>query len=143
TRGFVGREGCGLMPIRGHSGVQGGAEMGAYATAFPGGLAVNAENAAALSEQWGFPVPDRPGLHATQMIEAADAGALDVLFSVGGNFLEVLPDPPFVERALARVPLRVHMDIVLSPQMFIDAGEHTLLLPAATRYETEGGVTET
>ena len=37
ARGFVGREGCGLMPIRGHSGVQGGAEMGCYATAFPGG----------------------------------------------------------------------------------------------------------
>lgn len=37
-KGFVGREGCGLMPIRGHSGVQGGAEMGAYATAFPGGF---------------------------------------------------------------------------------------------------------
>ena len=38
TRGFVGRDMCGLMPIRGHSGVQGGAEMGAYATAFPGGV---------------------------------------------------------------------------------------------------------
>ncbi|GAB4282596.1 MAG: hypothetical protein Fur0025_11940 [Oscillatoriaceae cyanobacterium] len=36
TKGFVGREGCGLMPIRGHSGVQGGAEMGCYSTAFPG-----------------------------------------------------------------------------------------------------------
>ena len=45
TRGYVGRDKCGLMPIRGHSGVQGGAEMGAYATAFPGGLAVNSENA--------------------------------------------------------------------------------------------------
>jgi len=143
TKGFVGREGCGLMPIRGHSGVQGGAEMGAYATAFPGGLPVNAGNAATLSVQWGFPVPDAPGLSAIQMIEAADAGALDVLFSVGGNFLEVLPDPPFVEAALEKVPLRVHMDIVLSPQMFVGAGEHTLLLPAATRYETPGGVTQT
>src|SRR5262249_17731686 len=28
-RGYVGRERCGLMPIRGHSSVQGGAEMGA------------------------------------------------------------------------------------------------------------------
>ena len=45
------------MPIRGHSGVQGGAEMGAYATALPGGLPVNAENAARLSELWGFDVP--------------------------------------------------------------------------------------
>ncbi|MBL7647799.1 MAG: FdhF/YdeP family oxidoreductase [Candidatus Hydrogenedentes bacterium] len=143
TKGFVGREGCGLMPIRGHSGVQGGAEMGAYATAFPGGLPVNTENAAALAAQWGFPVPDAPGMGATQMIEAADRGEVDVLFSVGGNFLEVLPDPPFVEQALEKVPLRLHMDIVLSPQMFVDSGEHTLLLPATTRYEMPGGVTET
>src|SRR5438094_3949560 len=41
ARGNVGRPGAGLMPIRGHSGVQGGAEMGAYATAFPGGLPVS------------------------------------------------------------------------------------------------------
>ena len=29
ARGFFGRNECGVMPIRGHSGVQGGAEMGA------------------------------------------------------------------------------------------------------------------
>lgn len=143
TKGFVGREGCGLMPIRGHSGVQGGAEMGAYATAFPGGLPINTDNATALSEAWGFPVPETAGLTATEMINAADQGELDVLFSVGGNFLEVLPDPKYVKQAMEKIPLRVHMDIVLSPQMFLDAPEHTLLLPAATRYETPGGVTET
>ena len=44
ARGNVGRPGAGLMPIRGHSGVQGGSEMGAYATALPGGLEVNAAN---------------------------------------------------------------------------------------------------
>ena len=54
TRGFVGRERCGLMPIRGHSGVQGGAEMGAYATAFPGGVPVNAESAASSGEAVGL-----------------------------------------------------------------------------------------
>ncbi len=51
ARGYVGRDKCGLMPIRGHSSVQGGAEMGAYATAFPGAVPVNAENAAALSRR--------------------------------------------------------------------------------------------
>ena len=60
ARGWVGQEGSGLMPIRGHSGVQGGAEMGCYATAFPGGAAVNPENAARLSAQWGFEVPASP-----------------------------------------------------------------------------------
>jgi len=54
TRGNVGRDGAGLMPLRGHSGVQGGAEMGAYATALPGGLDVDEKNAASLAERWGF-----------------------------------------------------------------------------------------
>jgi len=142
ARGNVGRDGAGLMPIRGHSGVQGGAEMGAYATALPGGLDVNPQNAARFAEQWGFPVPDAPGLTAPEMIEAIERGELDVLWSSGGNFLEVLPDPRRVERAMGSVPLRIHQDIVLSSQMLVD-GDDVIVLPVATRYEQEGGGTET
>jgi molybdopterin-dependent oxidoreductase alpha subunit len=142
ARGNIGRDGAGLMPLRGHSGVQGGAEMGAYATALPGGLPVDPDHAALLGSQWGFDVPSSPGLTAPEMIEAAEAGDLDVLWSSGGNFLDVLPDPPRVERALARVPLRVHQDVVLTTQMLVP-GEDVILLPVATRYEQEGGGTET
>lgn len=142
ARGNVGRDGAGLMPIRGHSGVQGGAEMGAYATAFPGGGAVDQANAAALAATWGFPVPAAPGRTAPEMLEAAGAGLLDVLWSSGGNFLEVLPDPPMVEAALDRVPLRIHQDVVLTSQMLVE-GDDVVLLPVATRYEQEGGGTET
>ncbi len=143
TRGFVGRDKCGLMPIRGHSGVQGGAEMGAYATAFPGGLAIDVRNAAQLSDQYGFEVPSRPGLTAPQMIDAAHEAKLDLLFAAGGNFLDVLPEPDYVREALERVPLRVHLDLVLNRQMLLEAGEAVLLLPAATRYEGPGAVTQT
>jgi len=142
ARGNVGRDGAGLMPIRGHSGVQGGAEMGAYATALPGGLPVTPENARALSKRYGFDVPDRRGLTAAEMVEAAGRGEIDVLWSSGGNFLETLPDPDSVRAALARTPLRVHQDIVVSPQMLVD-GDEVLLLPAMTRYEQPGGGTET
>jgi molybdopterin-dependent oxidoreductase alpha subunit len=142
-KGFVGRERCGLMPIRGHSGVQGGAEMGAYATAFPGGKAVNSENAAALSQAYGFDVPAQPGLNAPEMVEAAHRGELDVLYCLGGNFLRALPQPAYVAEALERVPLRVHQDIIVTDQMLLDAAEETILLPAQTRYEQEGGGTET
>ena len=71
ARGNVGRPDAGLMPIRGHSGVQGGAEMGAYATALPGGLPVTPENAAAIADAYGFPVRGEPGLSAAEMVEAA------------------------------------------------------------------------
>jgi len=142
ARGNVGRDGAGLMPIRGHSGVQGGAEMGAYATALPGQQPVDATHAAALAEQWGFPVPDRPGRTAPEMLDAAADGELDVLWSSGGNFLDVLPDPGRVRAGLERVPLRVHADVVATPQMLVD-GDDVVILPVRTRYEQEGGGTST
>ena len=77
------------------------------------------------------------------MLDAAHAGELDVLISAGGNFLEVMPDPDWVREALGRVPLRVHMDIVVSTQMLVDPAQDVLLLPMTTRYESPGGVTET
>jgi molybdopterin-dependent oxidoreductase alpha subunit len=140
--GSVGRDGVGLMPIRGHSGVQGGAEMGAYATALPGGLPVDEAGAAQLAAAWGFPVPAAPGLTAPEMVEAAGRGELDVLWMSGGNFLDVMPDPPAVEAALGRVPLRVHQDVVVTRQMLVE-GDDVVLLPVSTRYEQEGGGTET
>jgi predicted molibdopterin-dependent oxidoreductase YjgC len=143
ARGNIGRPDAGLMPIRGHSGVQGGAEMGAYATALPGGLPVTPANAAGIADAYGFPVRGAPGLSAAAMVEAAGDGQLDVLYSSGGNFLEVLPDPPEVEAALAKVPMRVHQDIVVSSQMLVDPGETVVLLPAATRYEQRDGGTQT
>jgi molybdopterin-dependent oxidoreductase alpha subunit len=143
ARGNVGRRGAGLMPIRGHSGVQGGAEMGAYATVLPGGIPITPQAAVRLSEQYGFSIGSSPGLTAAEMIEAAHRGALDVLYSSGGNFLEVLPDPGLVRESLERVPLRVHQDIVVSTQMLADPGDEVILLPAMTRYEQPGGGTET
>lgn len=142
-KGFVGREGCGLMPIRGHSGVQGGAEMGAYASVFPGGVPITPENAAHLSAQYGFNVPTRAGMTTPTMLDAAARGEIEVLFAVGGNFREVMPDPAGITHTLGKIPLRVHMDIVPSSQMWIDPAEMVILLPAATRYEIAGGVTET
>jgi predicted molibdopterin-dependent oxidoreductase YjgC len=117
--------------------------MGAYSTAFPGGKAVNSANAAALSEHYGFPVPDWPGITTTEMVEASHRGALDVFYMVGGNFLRTLPDPAHVAEALARVPFRVHQDILLTDQMLIEPGEEVILLPAKTRYEQDDGGTET
>jgi predicted molibdopterin-dependent oxidoreductase YjgC len=64
------------------------------------------------------------------------------LFLDGSSFLDVMADPERVAAALSRVPLRVHQDIVLTSQMFIE-GDDVILLPAATRYEQEGGGTST
>jgi molybdopterin-dependent oxidoreductase alpha subunit len=143
ARGMVGREKCGLMPIRGHSGVQGGAEVGAVPWNLPGGDPINADTARRFSALWGFEVAAEPGMTAVEMIDAAHGGRLDVLYSVGGNFLETLPEPRYVREALGNVPLRIHQDIVLTSQMLEDSADTVVLLPAQTRYEQRGGGTET
>lgn len=143
ARGMTGREKCGLMPIRGHSGVQGGAEVGAVPMSFPGGVSVNEENARRFSELWHFSVPSWKGLSAADMIDAAYNQDLDLLYSMGGNFLETLPEPEYIREALEKLPLRIHQDIILSPQMLLEPAEAVVLLPGQTRYEQRGGGTET
>jgi len=143
ARGMLGREKCGLMPIRGHSGVQGGSEMGALPNSYGLGFPLSEENAARFEALWGFRPPTWPGLTSVGMIDAAHAGRLDVLYAVGGNFLETLPEPDYVREALERVPLRIHQDLILTSAALVDPADTVLLFPAQTRYEQRGGGTET
>jgi molybdopterin-dependent oxidoreductase alpha subunit len=134
--GWVGREKVGLMPIRGHSGVQGGAEVGCAP-------ALDDTERARFAEAWGFALPSFPGLTAAEMVAAAYRGELDVFWMTGGNFLETLPDPPAAARALEAVATRIHQDVVASSMMLRPPKDAVLLLPATTRYESAGGGTET
>jgi molybdopterin-dependent oxidoreductase alpha subunit len=145
ARGMVGRPNTGLVPVRGHSGVQGAAECGSVPNGFPGGLPVNEENARHFAALWGAPVPARPGLSAPEMLEAAARGALEVFYIAGGNFLDTMPEPDRMRAALARVPCRIHQDLVLNSAMLVPPapGGFVLLLPAQTRYEQKGGGTLT
>ncbi len=145
AKGNIGREHTGLMPIRGHSGVQGGAEMGGQPSAYVMGFPVTEENARKFAsvEKWGFEPPSWKGLSAAHMILAAERGEIDVLWQTGGNFKSTLPEPELVNRALGKIKLRVHQDIVANPTMFVDPAELVVLLPSKTRYEQRGGGTET
>jgi len=136
ARGLPVGENRGLVPIRGHSGVQGGAEVGCVP-------AVGAETAAEWERLWRFPVPRTPGWTATEMVERASKGEVDVFWMVGGNFLETLADQDASTEALRRPRLRVHQDIVVSSSMLSECSGDVIVLPATTRYESPGGGTET
>ena len=131
------------MPIRGHSGVQGGAEMGAYSTVLPGGTPITPESARHFADLWGFPVSDRTGLTTVDALDASARGDLQGLYCIGGNFLETMPAPHHIRAGLATIPLRIHSDIVMSSQMLVEPADTVYLLPARTRYEQRDGGTET
>ena len=135
-RGLPGLRGAGLVPIRGHSGVQGGSEVGCAPV-------TEAATLDRWAEVWGFEPPRGPGLAATGQLEAAADGDIDAFWILGGNFLETTPDRQRIESALHRPRIRIHQDILLNSAMLLEPSDTVLLLPATTRYEIPGGVTET
>lgn len=88
-------------------------------------------------------MPQTPGWTAAEMVEQASRGRVDVFWNVGGNFLETLADVRRSREALKRLRLRIHQDLVLSSSMLAECDGDVLVLPAATRYESPGGGTET
>ncbi len=143
ARGMLGKPHTGLMPIRGHSGVQGAAECGSVPTVLPGGDPIDDPTARTRCEEaWGFAPPTAAGMMTSAMLDAAHAGRLDAFYLIGGNFLETMPDPDHCREALARVPFRVHQDIMLNTSTLVETDE-VLVLPGATRYEQTGGGTTT
>ena len=136
ARGLPVGEKRGLVPIRGHSGVQGGAEVGCAPN-------IDSHTIALWEQLWRFPIPRARGWTTTEMVEHASRGDVDVFWMVGGNFLETLPDRDKSNAALQSPRMRVHQDIVVSESMLTDCNGDVILLPATTRYESPGGGTET
>ncbi|GAA0373090.1 FdhF/YdeP family oxidoreductase [Bacillus horti] len=146
-RGFLGREHCGLMPIRGHSGVQGSGEMGADPFSLPGGE-FKGDDIQRIEKIWGFKLPDWQGdivgvTLENALLEDDQPNKLKLFYTSGGNFLETMPDPEFIHQCLESVELRVHQDIIFNTSTLVDAKETVLVLPAMTRYEQPGGGTST
>src|SRR5690625_690906 len=146
-RGFLGREHCGLMPIRGHSGVQGSGEMGADPFVLPGSD-MNEENRKRVENYWNFKIPEWQGDIVGVSLENAllpedHERNLKLYYMSGGNFLETMPNPDFVKQCLENVDVRVHQDIIFNTSTLLDAKEAVIVLPAMTRYEQPGGGTST
>ncbi|WP_044748232.1 FdhF/YdeP family oxidoreductase [Bacillus alveayuensis] len=146
-RGFIGRAHCGLMPIRGHSGVQGSGEMGADPFVLPGGE-FDEENIARIEKIWGFEIPKWQGDTIGQTLENIllpdeHERKVRLLYTSGGNFLETMPNPDFIRKALESLEMRVHQDIIFNTSTLLDAKEEVIILPATTRYEQRGGGTST
>ncbi|WP_088105033.1 FdhF/YdeP family oxidoreductase [Halalkalibacter urbisdiaboli] len=146
-RGYLGRKHSGLMPFRGHSSVQGSGEMGADPFVLPGGD-FKGENIERIEKIWGFELPKWQGDIVGVTLEnivlpEENERKIKLYYMSGGNFLETMPDPEFVEKALSELDIRVHQDIILNTSTLVDAKEAVIVLPAKTRYEQDGGGTST
>ncbi|WP_078394458.1 FdhF/YdeP family oxidoreductase [Shouchella patagoniensis] len=146
-RGHLGRKHAGLMPFRGHSSVQGSGEMGSDPFVLPGG-GWEDENVERIEKLWNFELPKWQGDICGVSLENAvlpedHERKLKMYYMSGGNFLETMPNPHFIEKALSELDIRVHQDIIFNTSTLVEAKEAVIVLPAKTRYEQDGGGTST
>jgi molybdopterin-dependent oxidoreductase alpha subunit len=128
ARGWVGRPGTGLLPIRGHSNVQGVGSVGVTP-------AVKAEFASRLSALYGVRVPEGPGLHTMASVEAAAAGGIDAAILLGGNLFAATPDRAWTRAALQRIGTTIYVATKLNESHVHGRGRTHLVLPALARDE--------
>lgn len=126
--GQVGKPGAGLMPIRGHSNVQGIGSIG-----FSPALQDSVRQA--LEKSYKTTLPTTPGYDIFGMIEAADEGKVDFLFNLGGNLWGSNPDLDFAKRAMNKVKTTIYLSTKLNPGHFHGHGQTTIIFPVLARDE--------
>ena len=128
-RGSIGRPGAGLLPVRGHSNVQGDHTMGIRESPPPAVL----DN---LERALGFPMPREHGFDVVDAIRAMRDGRAHVFFAMGGNFLSAAPDTSATAQALRNCRLTVHVATKPNRSHLVH-GEEALLLPTLGRTERD------
>jgi molybdopterin-dependent oxidoreductase alpha subunit len=128
ARGWVGRAGGGLLPIRGHSNVQGVGSVGVTP-------ALKSEFARRLGELYGVELPSTPGLHTLASVEAAADGRIDAALLLGGNLFSATPDRRFTARAMRQIGTTVFVSTKLNESHVHGRGRTSLVLPALARDE--------
>ncbi|MGH8945137.1 MAG: molybdopterin dinucleotide binding domain-containing protein, partial [Acidimicrobiia bacterium] len=128
TRGMLGRPGCGLLPIRGHSNVQGMGSVGVKPQLKKAVLE-------ALETRLGVVAPRSEGLDTMGCIIAAFNGDLKVGVCLGGNLFGSNPDSDFAARALQRLELVAYLSTTLNTGHVLGRGKETIVLPVLARDE--------
>ncbi|HEY4541358.1 MAG TPA: CbbBc protein, partial [Noviherbaspirillum sp.] len=128
-RGNIGKPGAGVMPVRGHSNVQGDRTVGITNRPKPAWLD-------ALAREFKFEPPHAHGLDAAGTIRALLGGTVRAFLALGGNFAVAGPDSPRVLEGLLQCDLTVHIATKLN-RTHLYPGKIGLLLPCLGRTEQD------
>lgn len=127
-RGMIGRRRAGVLPIRGHSNVQGIGTVG---------VTPKLRDAIfeRLESHFGVRLPTTPGLDTMACMEGAATGELKFGLCLGGNLFGSNPDSKFAQQALSRLDLLVYLNTTLNTGHAWGLGKETLILPVLARDE--------
>lgn len=132
--GHMGRDGCGAVPVRGHSNVQGDRTQG-ITTNPPARWLDN------LQTEFNISVPREPGRDAVSVIEGLIDGSIKAFVSLGGNFGAAAPDSARLFKGLSDSQLTVHIATKFN-RSHCYPGQVGLVLPCLGRTDrdVQGGL---
>lgn len=134
-RGMVGKPGAGLMPIRGHSNVQGIGSVGVT----PKLKDVLFDR---LQNHFGVTLPTTEGRDTMACMEGADNGELKFGLCLGGNLYGSNPDSTFAQQALEKLDTLVYMSTTLNTGHAFGLAKETIILPVLARDEEPQATTQ-
>jgi formate dehydrogenase major subunit len=129
AQGNIGKPGAGLLPVRGHSNVQGDRTMGIWERP-------PAKFLDALQKEFGFDPPRENGYDVVDSIRAMRDGKVRVFVGLGGNFVQATPDTDVTAKALRGTRLSVQISTKLNRSHLV-CGETALILPTLGRTEKD------
>lgn len=127
-RGMVGRPNAGLMPIRGHSNVQGIGSVG---------VTPKLKEAIfdRLQTHFGVQLPTTVGKDTMACMEASATGELKAGLCLGGNLYGSNPDSQFASEAISKLRQIVYLSTTLNTGHAHGLAEETIILPVLARDE--------
>ena len=136
--GNIGKTGAGIYPMRPGANEQGAWDVGCVPDRLPGYRWVsNPDDRQALETLWDSSIPEIPGLHLAQIIEAAASGRVKSMFLIGSS-------PNFINGKLGDglAALDNLEFLVVCDSFLTDAAQRAdVVLPRATFAEKDGTFT--
>ena len=127
-RGMLGKPGCGLMPIRGHSNVQGIGSIGATPR-------LKQAIMDGLTSKYGLRLPTTEGLDTMACMERAAVDDIDVALHLGGNLFGSNPAAEWAAESLSSIPWQITLNTTLNTGHARAVSPNHLILPVLARDE--------
>jgi len=134
-RGMVGRPNAGLLPIRGHSNVQGIGSVG---------VTPKLKEAIfdRLQSEFGMTLPTTPGLDTLACMDGSLSRELKFGFCLGGNLYGSNPDAEYARQAMNNLEMLVYLNTTLNTGHAHGLAEETIILPVCARDEEPQATTQ-
>ncbi len=129
AQGNIGKPGAGLLPVRGHSNVQGDRTMGIWERS-------PAHFLDALQKEFDFDPPREHGFDTVDSIRALRDGKAHFFLGLGGNFVQAVPDTDVVVEAMQQAKMTVHISTKLNRSHLV-CGDTAMILPTRGRTEKD------